>query len=162
LVPRGPKKYQGWSVLFSRFFIVFLNSPHRETPKNVIKKNREKIGFGFFWSIFLKNFSTRFFCKTFFVVLLNSPHQETPKNAIKTKKVEEKLISKNLSVFWEFSRKKFSTWTFYKNIFMVFLNSPYRETPKNVLKKNPKNNILGLVGSSRVNQIYVKVRHFFF
>jgi hypothetical protein len=29
----------------------------------------------------------------------------------------------------------FPTWTFCKNIFVVFLNSPYRETPKNVLKK---------------------------
>jgi hypothetical protein len=54
LVPRRPKKYQGWSdPPPPDFFIVFLNSPHRETPKNVIKKNREKIGFGFF-------------CKTFF------------------------------------------------------------------------------------------------
>jgi hypothetical protein len=26
---------------------MFLNSPHRETPKNVIKKFREKVGFGF-------------------------------------------------------------------------------------------------------------------
>jgi hypothetical protein len=48
LVPRRPKKYQGWSDFCVRFFIVFLNSPHRETPKNVINKNREKVGFGFF------------------------------------------------------------------------------------------------------------------
>jgi hypothetical protein len=38
-----------------------------------------------------------------------------------------------------------------------FLNSPYRETPKNVLKKSPQKH-LGLVGSSKVNQIYVEVR----
>ena len=72
LVPRRPKKYQGWSDFFSRFFIVFLNSPHRETPKNVIKENREKIGLGFFCRFFCKKFSTRFFCQTFFVVFLNS------------------------------------------------------------------------------------------
>jgi hypothetical protein len=42
---------------------------------------------------------------------------------------------------------------------MVFLNCPYRETPKNVLKKKPRKNISG-VGSSRVRQIYVKARHF--
>jgi hypothetical protein len=29
-------------VSFFPFFIVFLNSPHRETPKNVIKKNKKK------------------------------------------------------------------------------------------------------------------------
>jgi hypothetical protein len=52
---------------------------------------------------------------------------------------------------------------FVKIFFMVFLNSPYRETPKNVLKKKVKKQINGgLVGSSKVNQIYVKVRHFFF
>jgi hypothetical protein len=48
----GQKKYQGWSDFFRDFFIVFLNSPHRETPKNVIKKNRETTGFGIFLSIF--------------------------------------------------------------------------------------------------------------
>jgi hypothetical protein len=44
---------------------------------------------------------------------------------------------------------------------MVFLNSPYREASKNVLKKKVGKNG-GLVGYSKVNQIYVKVRHFFF
>jgi hypothetical protein len=44
----------------------------------------------------------------------------------------------------------------------VFLNSLHRETPKNVQKKVKKNNILGLVGSSKVKQIYAGVRHFFF
>jgi hypothetical protein len=37
-------------------------------------------------------------------------------------------MSKFLSIFFEFSRKRF----------VVFLNSPYRETPKNVLKKKIK------------------------
>jgi hypothetical protein len=81
----GGQKSTKAGHIFSIFFIVPLNSPHRETPKNVIKKNREKIGFGFFVDFF-ENFPTRFFCKTFFVVLLNPHRQETPKNAIKQKK----------------------------------------------------------------------------
>jgi hypothetical protein len=52
----------------------------------------------------------------------------------KTKKVEEKLTSKFLSKFWG----KFSTRTFCQNIFIVFFNSPCRETPKNVIKKIEK------------------------
>jgi hypothetical protein len=97
--------------------VVFLNSPHRETPKNVIKTNREKSVFDF-----LKHFRHDFFVKRFFVVFLNSHCRKTLENAISdnTQKVEEKLTSKFLSIFW----KRFSTWTF------------YRETPKNVLKKN--------------------------
>jgi hypothetical protein len=39
---------------FFRSLVVFLNSPHRETPKNVgSKKNRGKCGFGFFWLFLL-------------------------------------------------------------------------------------------------------------
>jgi hypothetical protein len=99
LVPRRPKKYQGWSDFFPRFFIVFLNSPHRETPKNMIKQNREKIGLGFFCRFF-KNFSTRFFCKTFFVVLLNSHRKESPENAIKQKKSRKN----DIEIFVDFLR----------------------------------------------------------
>jgi hypothetical protein len=43
---------------------------------------------------------------------------------------------------------------------MVFMNSPYRETPKNVLKINQEK-CFGLVGSLKVNQISVEVRRFF-
>jgi hypothetical protein len=64
LVPRKPKKYQGWSD-FCEIFIVCLNSPHRETPKNVTKKNREKIGFGFLIDFFVKPFRHDFFVKRF-------------------------------------------------------------------------------------------------
>jgi hypothetical protein len=35
----------------------------------------------------------------------------------------------------------FFTWTFCKNIFVVFLNSPYRETPKHVLKQNQEKKV---------------------
>jgi hypothetical protein len=47
------------------FLSCFLNSPHRETPKNVIKKIREKNRFWIFGRIFCKNVSTRFFAKRF-------------------------------------------------------------------------------------------------
>jgi hypothetical protein len=86
----GQKSTRVGQIFLGDFFIVFLNSPHRETPKNVIKQNREKIGLGFFCRFFCKNFSTPFFCKTFFVVFLNSHRKETPEKAIKQKKVEEK------------------------------------------------------------------------
>jgi hypothetical protein len=50
----GGQKSTRASPIFPRdFYIVFLNSPHRETPKNVIKIVLKKIGFGFFLSIWL-------------------------------------------------------------------------------------------------------------
>jgi hypothetical protein len=48
----GQKSTRVGQIFVRDFFIVFLNSPHRETPKNVIKQNREKIGFGFFCRFF--------------------------------------------------------------------------------------------------------------
>jgi hypothetical protein len=73
----GQKSTRAGQIFFREFFIVFLNSPHRETPKNVIKENRlnrEKIGLGFFCRFFCKSFRHDFFvkCQTFFVVFLNS------------------------------------------------------------------------------------------
>jgi hypothetical protein len=71
--PRGgwvgqSKKRDGVRFIFLIFFIVFLNSPHRETPKNVIKQNQEKSVLDF-WSNFLqKLFDTMFFAKRFFCV----------------------------------------------------------------------------------------------
>jgi len=53
------------------FLIVFLNSPHRETPKNVIKKIEKKLVWDFVVDFFEKVFDTVFW-KTFFVVFLNS------------------------------------------------------------------------------------------
>jgi hypothetical protein len=41
------KKGLGSDFLFRFFFIVFLNSPHRETPKNVIKQIRK-----YFYGVF--------------------------------------------------------------------------------------------------------------
>jgi hypothetical protein len=54
--------------------------PRRETPKNAIKQNREKIGFGFFGVPLGKNFSTWAFGKRVDVVLLNPHRRETPKS----------------------------------------------------------------------------------
>jgi hypothetical protein len=52
-VGRGSEAKKGpASDLFVHFFMVFLNSPHRETPKNVINKIEKKIGFGFFVDFF--------------------------------------------------------------------------------------------------------------
>jgi hypothetical protein len=68
--PRGgwvgqrPKKDWGQIVL-KRFFIVFLNSPHRQPPKNVIKKVEKKIGFGLLVNFFVKTFRHDFFAKRF-------------------------------------------------------------------------------------------------
>jgi hypothetical protein len=69
---RGQKRSRV-RFLCSIFFVVFLNSPHRETPKNAIKENREQVGFGVLVDFFVncKSFSTRPFLNTFFVVLLN-------------------------------------------------------------------------------------------
>ena len=107
---------------------MFLNSPCREAPKNVIKKKSRKSRFWIFGRIFCRNFSTRFFLQNVFCSVFELPSLRNTRKRDKTKKVEEKLTSNFLS-------KYFSTWAFCKHIFMVFLNSPCRETPKNVLKK---------------------------
>jgi hypothetical protein len=41
---------------FAPDFIVFFYSAHRETPKNMVKKKRKKIGIGFFVDFFVKRF----------------------------------------------------------------------------------------------------------
>jgi hypothetical protein len=71
-VGQSTKKDWGQIYFFDIFLIVFLNSPHQETPKNVIKKIREKVIFGFLVEFLAKTFRHDFFCKTFFVVFLNS------------------------------------------------------------------------------------------
>jgi hypothetical protein len=46
----GGQKSTRVGQIFSRdFFIVFLNSPYRETPKNVLKKKVKKKKFGVGW-----------------------------------------------------------------------------------------------------------------
>ena len=80
---------------------MFLNSPYRETPKNVIKKNREKVGFGLLVEFFVKTFRHDFFGKTFFVVFLNSNRWKTPENAIKQKKSRKNWHRNFCRNFWK-------------------------------------------------------------
>jgi hypothetical protein len=66
--PRGgwaglrPKKDQV-PINFSIFFVGFLNSPHRDNPKNVTQKSRKKRFLSDFLSIFWSIFG-RFFGKS--------------------------------------------------------------------------------------------------
>jgi hypothetical protein len=72
LVPRRPKKYQGWSDFFARFFNRVFELPSPRNAHKRDKKKLRKIGFGFFVDFFVKTFRHDFFCKPFFVVFLNS------------------------------------------------------------------------------------------
>ena len=111
-----------------------MNSPHRETPKNVIKKIEKKSVLDF-WSNFCKNFSTRFFLQNVFCGVFEVPLLKNTRKCDKTKKVEEKLTSKFFSKFWG----KFSTWSFCKNILWCFcffeLPLP-RNAQKRAIKKS--------------------------
>jgi hypothetical protein len=65
--PRGgseAKKGPGPDFL-EIFFVVFLNSPHGETPKNAIPKKSRKNGFESFVDFFVKTFRHDFFAKRF-------------------------------------------------------------------------------------------------
>jgi hypothetical protein len=148
------KKVPGLVRFFSRdFLIVFLTSPHREAPQNTTKQNREKIGLGFFCRFFCKNLSTRFFGKTFFVVLLNSRRKEAPEKAI-IKKIKEKR-HRNFCRFSENFLGKVFDMDFLHFFKTVFLNSPHRETPKNVIKKKPRKYFFG-VGWFLESQAYIR------
>jgi hypothetical protein len=86
----------------------------------------------------------------------------TPRNNQKRDKQIEKSGFEKKSIFCKsFSTRLFcktffvcprqiSTWTFCKNVFVVFLNSPYRETPKNVLKTKKQGEKSRLVGGSEI------------
>jgi hypothetical protein len=93
--PRGGvrgQKRTGVRFIFSIFFlIVFLTSPHRETPKNAIKKISRKVGFGLLVECFVKSFRQGVFAKIFLWCFLNSPCRETPKNVLKKKVKKKKL-----------------------------------------------------------------------
>jgi hypothetical protein len=87
---RGQKRTRV-RFIFLIFFMVFLNSPHRETPKNVIKKIDKK-SVSDFWSIFLeKLFDTIFlsnvFCCVFELPLPRNVRRRTKKKTGKEKKV---------------------------------------------------------------------------
>jgi hypothetical protein len=74
--------------------VVFLNSPRREMPKNVIKKEIEEELTSKFLSVSLgKVFDMRhgIFVKTFYVVFLNSTYyREAPKKNAITKKARKR------------------------------------------------------------------------
>jgi hypothetical protein len=54
------KKGPGSDFFPQYFSMVVLNSPRRETPKNVMKENRETTGFGLSVVFFVKDFDTAF------------------------------------------------------------------------------------------------------
>jgi hypothetical protein len=66
LVPRRPKKYQGWSILFGRFVCRVFGLP---SPRSAQKRDKTKIeqksGLDLL-SIFLQKLFDAIFCKTFF------------------------------------------------------------------------------------------------
>jgi hypothetical protein len=54
---------------FKNIFVLFLKSPPRKAPKNVVKENRERTGFGFLVDYLVKTFDTivlqNIFCSGF-------------------------------------------------------------------------------------------------
>jgi hypothetical protein len=117
---------------------VFLNSPrpHRETLKNAVgyiyAKPPKKM---FCCWFFVKAFTTSAFAKRFFFFWGDCllPSLRNTRKLDKNTKNRGKTGIEILCVFLG----KFSTWTFYKNISMAFLNSPYR-VPRNALKRTKK------------------------
>jgi hypothetical protein len=75
-----------------------------------------------------------FFVKRFLCVF-ELPSLRNTRKRDKTKKNRGKT---DIEIFVDFFGESFRQGLFAKNIFMVFLNSPCRETPKNVLKKKSR------------------------
>jgi hypothetical protein len=117
--------------------VVFLNSPHRETPKRRDKKKSRKNRFLIFGRTFCKSLSTRFFCKVFFCSVFELPSQETPENA--EKKIEEKPTSKFLSIFLE---NVFYTDFLQKCLYGVF-EPPLPRNARKCTKKKAKGKKVG-------------------
>jgi hypothetical protein len=118
--------------LFSRhFFIVFLNSPYREAPKNVINKTEKKSVLDF-WSNFLsKFFDTMFFVKRF-CVCFELPSLRNTRKRDKTKKNRGKTDIEILSIFLE---KVFDMGFWQKYVHGVF----ELPLPRNVQKRTEQN-----------------------
>jgi hypothetical protein len=123
----------------------FLDSPHRETPENAIKEI-EKNRFWVFGRFFCTNFSTRFLCKTFFCSVFELPLLRSTRKHDKTRKVEEKLTSKFLSIFLEK--------TFDMNFLQKHFNGVFElPLPRNAQKrtqKNPQKKVGWWVGGSGI------------
>jgi hypothetical protein len=84
------KKVPGLVRFFSRCFIVFLNCPRRETPKNVIKEIEKKSVLDFFGDSFVKTFRHDFFAKHFFCSAFELSSLRNTRKLDRTKQVEEK------------------------------------------------------------------------
>jgi hypothetical protein len=108
----------------------------------VRKKNREKVGFGFWVELFVKTFRHDFFCSVF-----ELPSPKNTRKRDKTKKVEEELTSIFLSKFWG----KFSTWAFCKKkMYGVFELPLPRNAQKRTKKKSRKKKVGWWVGGSEI------------
>ena len=138
---------------------MFLNSPHRETPKNVIKKKSRKSRFWIFGRIFCKNFSTRFFLQNVFCSVFELPSLRNTRKRDKTKKVEEKLTSK---IFVKILEKVFDMDFLQKYFYGVF-ELPLPRNAQKRTKKKVKEFFLdgGWVGL-RFSKCTGGVRRFFF
>jgi hypothetical protein len=67
------EKGMGSDFFLDILFIVFFNSPRRETPKNAIKQiEKKKNGFGLLVELFVKTFRHDVFFNRLFLVFLNS------------------------------------------------------------------------------------------
>jgi hypothetical protein len=107
---------------------VFLNSPRRETPKNVIKKNREKVGFGLLVEIFVSRFLQNVFCSVF-----KPPSQKNTRKCDKTKDSRGKV---DIESFVEILGKVFDTDFLPKYVCGVFELPLPRNAQKRTKKKN--------------------------
>jgi hypothetical protein len=106
------------------FFIAFLGPPYRKTPKNALNK----IGKG------KKQLDARP-RKTFFITFLSSFHREALNQRNKTIERKKKELKNNTRKKFPPPKKHFPGVFFetYSIRFLVFSNSPCRETPKNAL-----------------------------
>jgi hypothetical protein len=136
------EKGTGSDLFFRYFFYRGFGLPSPRNAQKRDKKESRKNQFWIFGRIFVKTFRHDLFCKTFFVVFFELPSLGITRKRDKTKKVEENLTSNFLSIFLG---KAFDM-DFLQKYFMMFLNSPYRETPKNVLKKKSQEKKCRMVG----------------
>jgi hypothetical protein len=147
----GGSEYEkglGWGLFFRYFFIVFLNSPHRETPKNVIKIFSRKSRFWIFGRIFCKTISTCFFLQNVFCSVFELPSLRNTRKRDKTKKVEEKLLSKK---FVEILEKVFDMDFLQKYFYGVFELPLPRNAQKRTKKKSQGKKKVGWwVGGSEI------------
>jgi hypothetical protein len=117
---------------------VFLNSPHRETPKNVIKEKSKKKPV----SDFLSNFLLKLFLCVF-----ELPSLRNTRKRDKTQKIEGKLTSKFLSIFLG---KVFNMDFLQKYFYGVFELPLPRNAQKVPKKKSRKKNVGWWVGGSEI------------